>query len=89
MVSLRLSWAVNPFAAQDATPRLPLPNGMNWLELVLACWSTMSERRTTLAVSVTNVPLCHAVVVPAGGGDEGGGDAGGVEGGVLVPCRHC
>jgi hypothetical protein len=30
MVSLRLSWAVNPFAAHAAAPSEPLPSGGDW-----------------------------------------------------------
>jgi hypothetical protein len=61
-VSLRLSCAVNPFAAHAATPRDPLPSGSDCASLTFGCWITMSERLTTPPTSSANAPSCQAVV---------------------------
>src|SRR3954462_6433940 len=62
MVSLRLSWAVKPFAAHPATPRDPLPSGRNCVAEVLGRPSTTFERETIPPTLVENDPFCQAVV---------------------------
>ena len=62
MVSLRFSCAVNPPAAQAATPSEPLLSGSDWLAAVLGWPSTMSERDTTPAGLTEKEPFCQAVV---------------------------
>jgi len=64
-VSLRFSCAVKPPAAHTATPRVPLPSGIDWVAAVFARPSTMSDCRTTLATSTPKAPPCHAVVTVA------------------------
>src|SRR5690242_15559774 len=69
-VSLRLSCAVKPPAAQAATPSEPLPSGSDWAGAVFGRPSTTSERPTTPPVSTANAPFRQAVVTvaaPAGG----------------------
>src|SRR5258708_815403 len=65
MVSLRLSCAVNPFAAQAATPSEPLPSGSDWEFPVFGRPSRMSERETTPLVFTEKAPLRQAVVTAA------------------------
>src|SRR6266481_2373558 len=65
MVSLRLSCAVKPSAAQAATPSEPLPNGSDWESTVFGRPSTMSERETTPLVFTEKAPLRQAVVTAA------------------------
>ena len=47
MVSLRLSCAVNPLAAQAATPSEPLPSGSDSESVVFGWPRTMSDSDTT------------------------------------------
>jgi hypothetical protein len=65
IVSLRFSCAVNPFAAQAATPSEPLPSGSDWLSAVFAAPSTMSDSETTPDGLSENEPFCQAVVTVA------------------------
>src|ERR1700728_1547855 len=66
MVSLRLSCAVKPPAAQAATPSEPLPSGSD-CEAALFGWPrNTSERDTTPPVFSENAPFCQAVVLAAG-----------------------
>src|SRR5260370_11550985 len=65
MVWLRLSCAVNRFAAQAATPSEPLPSGSDWEFTVFGRPSTMSERETTPLVFTEKAPLRQAVVTAA------------------------
>src|SRR4051812_42561954 len=65
MVSLRLSWAVKPFAAHAATPSDPLPSGRNCVAELLGLPSTTFERETIPPTLVANAPFCQAVVVVA------------------------
>src|SRR5271154_3408378 len=65
MVSLRLSWAVKPSAAQAATPSEPLPSGSDCESAVFGWPSTMSDSETTPPVLTEKAPLCHAVVAEA------------------------
>ena len=64
-MSLRFSCAVNPFAAQAATPSEPLPSGSDWLLAVFAAPSTMSDSDTTPDGFSENEPFCQAVVTVA------------------------
>ena len=57
MVSLRLSCAVNPPAAQAATPSDPLLSGRNCDGELFGAPSTTSERATTPAVFREKAPL--------------------------------
>src|SRR5579884_1046604 len=65
IVSLRLSCAVKPFAAQAATPSEPLPSGRNWVAEVLASPMTTFERETIPPMFCEKAPFCQAVVVVA------------------------
>src|SRR5689334_22821511 len=65
MVSLRLSWAVKPFAAHSATPSEPLPSGRNCVAEALGRPSTTFDRETMPPTSVTNAPFRQAVVAVA------------------------
>ncbi len=65
IVSERLSWAVNPFAAQAATASEPLPSGIDWSPLWFGWPSTMSDWLTTPSGSSWNAPFCQAVVAVA------------------------
>ena len=62
MVSLRLSCAVNPPAAQAATPSDPLLSGRNCDGELFGAPITTSERATTPAVFREKAPLLQAVV---------------------------
>ena len=65
MVSLRLSCAVNPPAAQAATPSEPLPSGSDWESVVFGWPRTTSDSDTTPAGLTENAPFCQAVVLEA------------------------
>ncbi len=62
IVSLRFSCAVNPPAAQAATPRDPLLSGRNCDGELFGAPSTTSDRPTTPAVFRENAPPLQAVV---------------------------
>ena len=53
---------MKPFAAQAATPSVPLPSGMDAVGLMLGWPSTISSRLTTLSGSTEKAPLRQAVV---------------------------
>src|SRR5580698_689682 len=65
MVSLRLSCAVNPPAAQAATPSDPLPSGSDCESAVFGWPRKTSERDTTPPVFSEKAPFCQAVVLVA------------------------
>src|ERR1700690_463966 len=65
MVSLRLSCAVKPPAAQAATPSDPLPSGSDCESRVFGRPRKTSERDTTPPVFSENAPFCQAVVLVA------------------------
>ncbi|HEY7812703.1 MAG TPA: hypothetical protein VIC62_05660, partial [Nakamurella sp.] len=65
IVSLRLSCAVKPLAAQAATPSEPLPSGSDCEPAVFGWPRKTSDRDTTPPVLTEKAPFCHAVVPEA------------------------